>query len=98
MFDFLQLGHADFYPNGGRASQPGCRGKEGFGLDCSHQRANVIFWAKTVLEALMYFIYTFVYNYLQKLYAESINSKVGFKAYKCPSWKSFKVSFQIFFA
>ena len=35
-----KVGHVDFYPNDGKAPQPGCFG-EPLGLDCSHQRANV---------------------------------------------------------
>ncbi len=34
------VGHVDFYPNQGHHPQPGCE-DEGFGLDCSHQRAHV---------------------------------------------------------
>ena len=30
------LGHVDFFPNGGRAPQPGCANKESFDLTCSH--------------------------------------------------------------
>lgn len=36
------VGHADFYPNNGKAPQPGCTG-EPIGLDCSHQRSNELF-------------------------------------------------------
>ena len=36
----IQVGHVDFYPNDGKAPQPGCNG-EPIGLDCSHQRAHV---------------------------------------------------------
>ncbi len=32
-------GHVNFYPNGGRAPQPGCEGKDGASLTCSHHRA-----------------------------------------------------------
>ena len=39
------LGHADFYPNGGAASQPGCHRKDQLPLDtrCSHQVAAKLF-------------------------------------------------------
>ncbi len=30
------IGHADFFPNNGRAPQPGCEGKESLDLTCSH--------------------------------------------------------------
>ncbi|XP_055598824.1 inactive pancreatic lipase-related protein 1 isoform X2 [Uranotaenia lowii] len=33
------LGHADFFPNGGRANQPGCSGMNDFTGACSHGRA-----------------------------------------------------------
>ena len=29
-------GHVDFFPNGGRAPQPGCETKESLDLSCSH--------------------------------------------------------------
>jgi len=34
-----QVGHVDFYPNGGTAPQPGCEGNDDLGLGCSHARA-----------------------------------------------------------
>lgn len=38
------IGHADFYPNGGRAKQPGCGGiLEALGKVCSHGRAHEFF-------------------------------------------------------
>ena len=39
------LGHADFYPNGGGAPQPGCQNKDQLPLDtrCSHQVAAKLF-------------------------------------------------------
>ena len=37
----LQLGHVDFYPNGGQGPQPGCESEDPLGLDCSHERAPV---------------------------------------------------------
>ena len=40
LYNFLKLGHVDFYPNAGQHPQPGCEG-EGLDLDCSHQRAPV---------------------------------------------------------
>ena len=30
------IGHADFFPNSGRAPQPGCEGRESLDLTCSH--------------------------------------------------------------
>ena len=30
------IGHADFFPNNGRAPQPGCEGRESLDLTCSH--------------------------------------------------------------
>merc|ERR1711915_571050 len=37
------LGHIDFYPNGGLATQPGCRERESLDLSCSHFRAWILF-------------------------------------------------------
>ncbi|XP_043284724.1 pancreatic triacylglycerol lipase-like [Venturia canescens] len=52
------LGHADFYPNGGRR-QPGCAAADFFSHGaCSHRRAFLLF-------------------------AESLNSPVGFKGVRC---------------
>ena len=36
------LGHADFFPNSGRAPQPGCEGKESLDLTCSHFKVSLI--------------------------------------------------------
>ncbi len=32
------VGHVDFFPNDGRAPQPGCENKESYDLICSHFR------------------------------------------------------------
>ncbi|XP_059082427.1 pancreatic lipase-related protein 2-like isoform X2 [Tigriopus californicus] len=37
-----QIGHVDFYPNGGKAPQPNCE-NEDIGLGCSHQRGPDLF-------------------------------------------------------
>jgi len=37
------MGHVDFYPNGGRAPQPGCEEKESLDLSCSHFQAWKLF-------------------------------------------------------
>ncbi|XP_055319678.1 pancreatic triacylglycerol lipase-like isoform X2 [Sitodiplosis mosellana] len=45
------LGHVDFYPNGGRASQPGCRGIFKELLEaCSHGRSHQYFAASILKE------------------------------------------------
>ena len=35
------IGHADFYPNHGRAPQPGCEERESLDLTCSHFKVNI---------------------------------------------------------
>lgn len=37
------MGHVDFYPNGGRAPQPGCETRESLDLSCSHFQAWKLF-------------------------------------------------------
>lgn len=37
------VGHVDFFPNGGRAPQPGCETKESLDLSCSHFQAWKLF-------------------------------------------------------
>lgn len=37
------MGHVDFFPNGGRAPQPGCEKKESLDLSCSHFQAWILY-------------------------------------------------------
>ena len=49
-----QIGHVDFYPNGGYPHQPGCENEGSFsGYKCSHHRANVSYY---VLGQKMWYI------------------------------------------
>ncbi|XP_066597163.1 hepatic triacylglycerol lipase-like isoform X2 [Prorops nasuta] len=67
------LGHADFYPNGGRPLQPGCNFESIIRMGitrlinqyivCGHNRA----W---------------------KFYAESVRNPIGFPGSRCPKWRS----------
>ncbi|XP_011495483.1 PREDICTED: pancreatic triacylglycerol lipase [Ceratosolen solmsi marchali] len=68
----IPLGHADFYPNGGRPLQPGCNLENVLAMGiskiinryitCSHHRA----W---------------------RFYVESITDPTGFPASRCPKWR-----------
>lgn len=81
------MGHVDFYPNNGKAHQPGCKGilKEMMGtLRCVkfHRiRLNEFyFWNSEACS----------HGRSHQFFAESITNRNGFAAYPCESWEAYE--------
>ncbi|XP_015591504.2 inactive pancreatic lipase-related protein 1-like [Cephus cinctus] len=73
IFGFLTpLGHADFYPNGGRPLQPGCIAGN--------------FISMGVTRLVNQYI-TCGHNRAWRLYAESVTNPTGFPASRCQRWR-----------
>lgn len=92
------LGHADFYPNGGKPAQPGCLGlQQVFLIEC----LNIVLLKCSLKSLYTHSTKNCTWCYLQiveacshgrswKVFAESIVSKRPFLAHRCNSWSDYK--------
>lgn len=72
------LGHADFYPNGGKPAQPGCLGLQ------------QVFSTKNCTCCYLQIVEACSHGRSWKVFAESIVSKRPFLAHRCNSWSDYK--------
>lgn len=82
------IGHCDFYPNNGRAFQPGCNGimQEILGkfilLEGFNRNYLKLFFITFYSEACSH-------GRSHQFFAESITTKKGFIGYPCESWEAY---------